>query len=115
MYFGSEYGPERAAWHTPGHTRIEIWRRVGEMIRQEIGDATWLGCGCPLWAAVGLVEGIRIGNDVGVNWSGDLSGQSLLRDLATRNFANHILWQVDPDCVLLRDRFHLEVAPQALP
>jgi hypothetical protein len=106
MHFGSEYGPDRAVWHTPGKTRIEIWRAVAEMIREEIGDALWLGCGCPLWASVGLVDGVRIGRDVGVTWSGDYSAQSLLRDQACRNFANHILWQSDPDCVLLRERFH---------
>ncbi len=106
MFWGAEYGPDRARWHTPGLTRIEIWRRVAEMIRAEIGDALWLGCGCPLWASVGLVDGIRIGRDVGVEWRGDLSAQSLLRDAATRNFANRILWQADPDCILLRERFH---------
>lgn len=76
------------------------------MIRAEIGDAFWLGCGCPLWPAVGLVDAMRIGNDVGVEWKGRLSAQSLLSDLATRNFANNILWQVDPDCILLRDKHH---------
>ena len=106
MHFGSEYGPDRALWHTPGSTRIEIWRGVAEMIREEIGGALWLGCGCPLWASIGLVDGVRIGRDVGVSWSGDYSAQSLLRDQACRNFANHILWQSDPDCVLLRERFH---------
>ena len=106
MHFGSEYGPDSAVWHTPGMTRIEIWRRVAEMIREEIGDALWLGCGCPLWASIGLVDAVRIGRDVGVAWSGDYSAQSLLRDQACRNFANHILWQSDPDCVLLRERFH---------
>jgi len=106
MQFGSDHGPDRAVWHRPGLTRIEIWRRTAHMIRDEIGEAIWLGCGCPLWASVGLVDGIRIGHDVGVNWDGSLSAQSLLRDLATRNFANNILWQVDPDSVLLRERFH---------
>lgn len=105
MHFGSEYGPDRALWHTPGMTRIEIWRGVAEMIREEIGDALWLGCGCPLWAGIGLVDAVRIGRDVGVAWSGDYSAQSLLRDQSCRNFANHILWQSDPDCVLLRERF----------
>lgn len=105
MHFGSEHGPDRAVWHTPGLTRIEIWRRVAEMIREEIGEALWLGCGCPLWASIGLVDGVRIGRDVGIAWSGDYSAQSLLRDQASRNFANHILWQSDPDCVLLRERF----------
>lgn len=106
MHFGSEYGPDRAVWHQPGMSRIEIWRRTAEMIREEIGDAVWLGCGCPLWASVGLVDGVRIGGDVGVKWSGDQSAQSLLRDQTTRNFASGILWQADPDCILLRERFH---------
>lgn len=105
MHFGSEYGPDHAVWHTPGRTRIEIWRRVAEMIREALGESLWLGCGCPLWASIGLVDGVRIGRDVGVTWSGNYSAQSLLRDQSCRNFANHILWQSDPDCVLLRERF----------
>jgi hypothetical protein len=76
------------------------------MIRAEIGDALWLGSGCPLWASVGLVDAIRIAHDVGVDWRGRLSAQSLLADLATRNFANHILWQADPDCIPLRDEHY---------
>ncbi|MDX1416001.1 MAG: glycoside hydrolase family 36 protein [Candidatus Promineifilaceae bacterium] len=106
MHFGSEHGPDRAHWHTPGMTRIEIWRHTAEMIREEIGDAFWLGCGCPLWVPVGLVDGVRIGRDAGVSWQNGASVKSLVRDLAARNFANNILWQSDPDCVLLRDRFH---------
>jgi alpha-galactosidase len=106
LYFGGEYGPDRAAYHTPGLTRIEIWRRVALMIREEIGDALWLGCGCPLWPAVGLVDALRIGRDMGVRWAGEQPAQSILGDLQRRNFANRILWQPDPDCLLLRDRFH---------
>jgi alpha-galactosidase len=106
MHFGSEYGPDRAQWHTPGMTRIEIWRKAASMIREEIGDAWWLGCGCPLWASVGLVDGVRIGRDIGVEWAGTYSAESLLRDQASRNFANGILWLADPDCILLRDQFH---------
>ncbi|HML24185.1 MAG TPA: alpha-galactosidase [Aggregatilinea sp.] len=106
MHFPTEHGPDRALWHTPGLTRIEIWRQVAEMIREEIGDATWLGCGCPLWASVGLVDAVRIGRDVGVQWAGNQSAQSMLRDQATRSFGGGILWQTDPDCILLRERFH---------
>ncbi len=107
MEFGSAHGPDRAIYHQPGMTRIAIWRKVAEMIREEIGDALWLGCGCPLWASVGTVDAIRIGRDVGVQWEGEsLAAQSLLRDQATRNFANHIVWQADPDCILMRERHH---------
>ena len=106
MLAGSEYGPDRARWHVPGQSRIAVWRRMAGLIREEIGDALWLGCGCPLWASVGLVDAVRIGRDVGVSWEGDYSAESLLRDQLTRNHANGLLWQGDPDCVLLRDRFH---------
>jgi hypothetical protein len=107
MNAGSDYGPDRAHWHQRGLTRIEIWMRMARLIREEIGaDALWLGCGCPLYPAVGLLDAVRIGRDVGVQWAGDQSAKSLLRDQTTRNFANGVLWQADPDCILLRERFH---------
>ena len=106
MLFGAEYGPDRAVWHERGLSRIAIWRRMAELIREEIGEAQWLGCGCPLWASVGLVDAMRIGRDIGVSWRGAYSAESLLRDQVTRNHASGILWQADPDCILLRDRFH---------
>ncbi len=107
LLHGAEYGPDRARWHQPGLSRIAIWRRMMTILRDAAGDDTIIaGCGCPLWASVGLVDAVRIGRDVGVTWHGDYSAESLLRDLQTRNHANGILWQADPDCVLLRDRFH---------
>jgi alpha-galactosidase len=106
MFAGMEYGPDLARWYERGLSRVAVWRRMAQLIREEIGDALWLGCGCPLWASVGLVDAVRIGRDIGVAWEGDYSAQSLLRDLMMRNHAAGILWQSDPDCVLLRDRFH---------
>jgi alpha-galactosidase len=106
MHFGTEHTPANAKWHQDGMTRIELWRRTCEMIRKEIGDAVWLGCGCPLWASIGLVDGIRIGGDVGVEWQDGAKAHGLLRNQMLRNFGNGILWQADPDCILLRERFH---------
>lgn len=106
MLFGSEHGPDEAVWHQPGLSRIAIWRRMLSILREEAGDALVLGCGCPLWASIGLVDAVRIGRDIGVTWRGDQSAESLLRDQLTRNHASGILWQADPDCVLLRERFH---------
>jgi len=80
---------------------------MARLIREEIGDALWLGCGCPLFPPVGLLDAVRIGRDVGVTWRDERqSAQSLLRDQTARNFAHGTLWQADPDCILLRDRFH---------
>lgn len=107
MLFGAEHGPDRAVWHRPGLSRIAIWREMAALIREEIGEESlWLGCGCPLWASVGYVDAMRIGRDIGVSWNGEYSAESLLRDQLTRNHAAGILWQSDPDCILLRDRFH---------
>ena len=106
MHAGSAYGPDRAAWHLQGLTRIEVWMRMARLIREEIGEAVWLGCGCPLWAPAGLVDAVRIGRDMGVEWGGERPADTLLRDQMTRNFGHGILWQADPDCILLRDRFH---------
>lgn len=106
MLFGSEHGPDRARWYQPGLSRIAIWQRMATLIRDSIGDALWLGCGAPIWAAVGLVDAVRIGRDAGTEWSGDRSTESLLRDQLSRNHAHGILWHADPDCLLLRDRFH---------
>lgn len=107
LLHGSEYGPDRAVWHRPGLSRIAIWRRMMTIIREAVGEEVIVaGCGCPLWAGVGLVDAVRIGRDVGVTWNGDYSAESLLRDLQSRNHAHGILWQADPDCILLRDCFH---------
>ena len=107
LLHGAEYGPERARWHRPGLSRIAVWRRMMALMRDAVGEAVIVsGCGCPLWAGVGLVDAVRIGRDVGVEWHGEYSAESLLRDLQTRNHAHGLLWQADPDCILLRDRFH---------
>lgn len=106
LLFGSEHGPATACWHTNGLSRIAIWRRMMSAIREETHGSRILGCGCPLWASIGLVEGMRIGRDVGTVMRGDYSAETLLGDVLTRNYAGGILWQADPDCVLLRDRFH---------
>ena len=106
LHLGSTYGPDEAVWHEEGLARIEIWMRMIRLIREEIGDAQLLCCGSPIWAPVGYADAMRIGRDVGVSWFGHYSAQSLLRDQTARNFANGVLWQTDPDCILLRGRFH---------
>jgi hypothetical protein len=106
LHLGSTYGPEVARWYRDDLSRIEIWMIMARLMREEIGDAVLLLCGSPLLPPVGLADAMRIGRDVGVTWKGHYSAESLLRDQTIRNFANGILWQADPDCILLRDRFH---------
>lgn len=113
LLHGAEYGPECARWHQPELSRIAVWRRMMTLIREVVSqDVLVSGCGCPLWAGVGMVDAVRIGRDVGVQWHGEYSAESLLRDLQTRNHAHGVLWQADPDCILLRDRFHALSNPE---
>ena len=62
---------------------------MARLIREEIGDALWLGCGAPSGRRR-PVDAMRIGRDIGVSWEGHYSAESLLRDQASRNFGNGI-------------------------
>jgi alpha-galactosidase len=90
--------------HSPGKTRIEYFIDVLKMIREEIGEESiWLGCGQPIWASAGYVDCMRVSRDVGARWEAHNSPKELLNDLSLRNFANSKFYEVDPDCVLLRN------------
>jgi hypothetical protein len=90
--------------HTPGKTRMEYFVDVLKMIREEIGqESIWLGCGQPIWASAGYVDCMRVSRDVGARWVAHNSPKELLNDLALRNFTNGRFYEVDPDCVLLRN------------
>ena len=92
--------------------------RLGlEAIRAGAGEETFLlGCGCPLGAAVGVVDGMRIGPDVAPHWGIDPeraipgieeslpSARGALRSMLTRAWMHRRLWQNDPDCLLVRSQ-----------
>jgi alpha-galactosidase len=95
----------------PRMTRAQALRRGLEIIREVVGDKILLGCGAPLGTSVGLVDAMRIGPDVDVNWEpllrGDLTAPATahaLRNTLARTFMHNHLWQNDPDCVLVRPR-----------
>ena len=98
--------------HTdPKITRAQALRRGFEIIRETVGDKKILGCGAPFGPSIGLVDAMRIGPDVSINWSpifhNDLTEPSTayaMRNTLTRAFLHHRLWQNDPDCVLVRRR-----------
>ena len=95
--------------HSPGRTSVQYFRDVMAMIRQEIGqDSYWLGCICPFAPAIGLVDGIRIGNDVGCAWNRGGTGNMLNESFVDQYF-NNVWWQNDPDVLYLRD-FHTHLS-----
>ncbi len=90
-------------------------RRGLAAIREGAGDDTFLlGCGCPLGAAVGFVDGMRIGPDVAPSWEvaagTEIPGigptqpsvANALRNVLTRAWMHRRLWLNDPDCLMLR-------------
>ncbi|MBM4382169.1 MAG: alpha-galactosidase [Deltaproteobacteria bacterium] len=75
-------------------------------------EAFILGCGCPLGAAVGFVDGMRIGPDTAPHWKPRAgiagiedtaaSGANALRNTFARVFMHRRLWLNDPDCLMVR-------------
>lgn len=93
--------------------RHEALRRGLEAIRDAIGeDAYLLGCGCPLGAAVGIVDACRVSEDVAPFWAPRLHFPSWPEcSVATANAVEQSLrraplhrrfFSADPDCALLR-------------
>lgn len=102
----------------PSRTPAERLRAGYEAVRRGAGDDTFLlGCGAPLGALVGVVDGMRIGEDVAPSW--DLEPETAVfpgyeeaapatrhawRNTLARSFQHRRLWLNDPDCVMLRTR-----------
>jgi len=95
--------------HDANLTRAETLRAGLNAIRNGAGDDAFiLGCGCPLGAAIGVVDGMRIGPDVSPYWGSggacDPSTVHALDAIVARSFMHRRLWLNDPDCLMLRTR-----------
>lgn len=100
----------------PSLTPAERVRAGYDAIRAGAGDDTFLlGCGAPLGAVVGVVDGMRIGADVDPSWAlaperrrapgydqGEPATAHAWCNTLTRSFLHRNLWLNDPDCVMLR-------------
>jgi alpha-galactosidase len=98
-------------------SRAQRLRRGLDAVRSGAGyDAFLLGCGCPLGAAVGVVDGMRIGPDVAPTWLPDPayaipgieetlpSTRNAVRNVLSRTWMHRRLWLNDPDCLMARSR-----------
>jgi alpha-galactosidase len=105
----------RADSAAPGLSRAGRLRRGLDALRAGAGDEVFLlGCGCPLGAAVGVFDGMRIGPDVAPSWlprpSPPIPGleatvpstRSAVRSALARAWMHRRLWLNDPDCLLAR-------------
>jgi alpha-galactosidase len=89
-----------------------------DAVRRGAGDDVFiLGCGAPLGAVVGVVDGMRIGADVAPWWDAPPdrgeqqpgyeatlpSTHNAFVNTCTRSFMHRKLWLNDPDCIMLRN------------
>jgi alpha-galactosidase len=91
-------------------TPIQAYREGLRVIRRAAGRDFVLGCGAPLLPSVGLVDGMRIGEDTAPYWKTKPSGFQgpnaffALKNALMRQFMHQAFWLNDPDCLLVRDR-----------
>jgi len=108
------YGAREGIRHDAAATSIEAYRRGLEAINREAGsDKFILGCGAPLLASIGLVDGMRVACDVGGRWLFDPGwpdwpvGNCSIRAAAIPSLWSQWMhgrwWQNDPDCLVVRD------------
>jgi len=103
-------------WADAARTPAERVRAGFDAIRRGAGDDVFIvGCGVPLSHVVGVVDAVRIGQDVAPLWSlrpedeivsGYLGIQPATRhaygNTLARSFMHRRLWLNDPDCLMLR-------------
>jgi len=112
-------------YRDPTRTRAQVMRLGLETLRGAAGEAAFLlGCGCPLGSALGLVDAMRIGSDVGPTWRPLYLGtefyfqaepnmpstRNAIQNALTRVTLHRRWWLNDPDCLLLRETTELSLA-----
>jgi len=104
--FAAAMAGERHAAVSP----IQAYRQGMAAIRRAAGDDFVLGCGAPLLPSLGLVEGMRVGEDTAPFWDSGRSGIAgpnayiALKNPILRSFMHRRWWLNDPDCLLLREK-----------
>lgn len=102
-------------------TPVQAYREGLRVIRRAVGRSFVLGCGAPLLASAGFVDGMRVGEDTAPYWKtkdSPFEGPNAyfaLKNALHRQFLHRSLWLNDPDCVLLRSReIELAAAERAM-
>lgn len=109
-------------------SRAQAMHLALQTIREAAGpDVFLIGCGCPIGAAIGYVDGMRISADTGPTWYPALplpwwdqstlpALRAMIRNSMSRAPFGHRWWHNDPDCLLLGETTSLtdeEVASAA--
>lgn len=111
-----QYGAMDGERYDKKLTNAQAYRMGLECIRKVAKNRFILACGSPILQSAGLVDGMRIGSDVGSTWHfplnepnwqhGNCSIKPSIKYTVARQWMNGILWQNDPDCIVARDRYN---------
>lgn len=106
-------------------TRIQAYRKGLEIIREAIGEKTFLlGCGAPFGPSIGLVDAVRVSTDTATSFKVPIivkvinkllfanletipSVESAMQQNIFRYFFHKHLWINDPDALIVRQKSHL--------
>ncbi|WP_159738952.1 glycoside hydrolase family 36 protein [Vibrio atypicus] len=78
-----------------GITGVEAYRLGMEAIAKGAGEGLILGCNAPMWPSVGLVDAMRVSDDVERN---ETRFEQIAKETFYRSWQHRKLWQIDPDC-----------------
>ncbi|MCC4222339.1 alpha-galactosidase [Vibrio campbellii] len=78
-----------------GVTGVEAYRMGMEAIAKGAGDAWLLGCNAPMWPSLGLVDAMRVSDDVERH---SHRFEQIAKETFFRSWQHRKLWQIDPDC-----------------
>jgi alpha-galactosidase len=115
----------KGRYRDPTRTRAQVLRSGMQALREAAGPQTFLvGCGAPLGSVIGLVDSMRVGEDVSGDWHPHFHGLGLgirnepfmpsvrnaIHNTLTRSGLHNRWWINDPDCLLLRPGTNLTLA-----
>jgi alpha-galactosidase len=111
--------------HNPKRTRAQALRDGLKLIRETAGeDVVIVGCGCPLGPAIGLVDIMRVGEDVAPHWRPKLFGlerpfrddphmpsaRNSIGNSIRRMWTHRRFWWLDADNLMVREQQELTPA-----
>ncbi len=115
----------KGRYSDPTRTRAQVLRNGMQALREAAGPGTFLvGCGAPLGSVIGLVDSMRVGEDVSGDWHPRFHGFGLgirnepfmpsarnaIHNTLTRSAMHRRWWINDPDCLLVRQGTNLSLA-----
>ncbi|WP_252179259.1 alpha-galactosidase [Endozoicomonas sp. 4G] len=89
------WGTLKGKRYQSGVTGVQAYRMGMEAIAKGAQDAWLLGCNAPMWPSLGLVDAMRVSDDVERDAQ---RFEQIAKETFYRSWQHRQLWQIDPDC-----------------